>query len=931
MTPDQWQQIKEVFHQAVELPATERPQFLSRHCHADPALRRELESLLASHDAAECFIEPPDYQETKIPPPEDLAIGRFPKRIGAYQIIRELGRGGMGTIFLATRADDEYRKEVAIKIVHGGLDTDFILQRFRTERQILAGLDHPNIARLLDGGTTVSGLPYFVMEYIEGLPLLDYADTHRLSTRERLQLFHEVCAAVRYAHQNLVVHCDLKPSNILVTADGTPKLLDFGIAKLLAPVASPLASQVTATALRLMTPAYASPEQARGAPVTTASDIYSLGVVLYELLTGHRPYQLADDYPQGFLQVICEQQPERPSAAIARPATDPNHQATNPLTRAIVSHRRDVQPEKLRRQLEGDLDNIVLMALRKEPERRYLSVEQFAEDLRRHLDGLPVLARPSTFAYRTSKFIGRHKAQVVAALFVFLALVTGTVIATWQAHRANQERARAEKRFLEVRKLSNSLLSELQDSLHNTLGTTPARYVLAQRGVEYLDSLAQDNSNDPVLLGELAQAYIKFEAMQMAVLHDSADALLSAQKAVTILRKRLALAPDDPKVKRDLVNGIFGLSEILITRCRYEEWLQAKTEIIALQQELIRAGADLSQDCMALAGSYQTRGETLNNLKRHTEAEADFRNALDWITRAIDLTKETTQDPQTRIELSMKYIWQGEIYSDLGDWQRAAEIQRQASLLAEATWRATPSLDQALRNSTRAHRYLAEALDHLGDYQGALDSYRTSLRLITEAQALDPTAKQLQFGQSYYTVRVGLALHKIGETEEALSLVRRGVKFARDNITNEKEVAGSRIVNGELLELAADLLARSGKRGEALTLYRELLQSFEEMVKQSPHEPNLYSGLARHAALIGDLYCDFNASSQSVETHNRSKLLEARHWYQKSLEALGKQREELPPTDPTGQETTAAFAYKTNQETVDAVAARLARCEEKLK
>jgi len=930
MTPDHWQQIKSIFHLALELPAAERLQFLGRHCSGDPVLRAEVESLLASHEEADGFIEPLDYEDTKVPSADGSSTHRLRQAVGAYRIVRELGRGGMGAVFLAAR-DDEFYKEVAIKIVHSGADADFIIQRFRTERQILAQLDHPNIARLLDGGTTEEGLPYFVMEYVEGLPLLEYSDTHHLSTGERVQLFRQICAAVQYAHQNLIVHRDLKPDNILVTPDGTAKLLDFGIAKLLDPTASAFASPVTATALRLMTPAYASPEQARGLPVTTSSDIYSLGVILYELLTGHRPYQLIGNLSQDLLQVICEQQPERPSLAIQRRTTDADNQGTKPLTCEALSRLRDAQPEKLRRQLAGDLDNIVLMALRKEPERRYLSVEQFAEDLSRHLEGLPVLARRSTFAYRTGKFIGRHKAQVVAALLVFLTLITGTIIATWEAHRANSERARAEKRFLEVRKISNTLLSELQDSLQDTLGTMPTRYILAQRGIEYLDSLAQDNSNDPVLLGELAQAYVKIEGLQLSILHDSSSGYLSAQKAVTILRRRLALAPADPALKRDLIGGIFGLSEMLVSRCRFEEWLQAKAEIIALQEEVITTGADPSQDSTALAGSYQTRGEFLNSLKRHAEAEADFRSALDWITRAINLTNDSPQDPQARVELSTKYMWQGEIYGDLGDWERNAEMQRQASAIAEAAWREAPALGQALRNTTRAHRYLAEALDRLGDYQGALDSYRTSLRLVTEALAQDPTLSQLRGAQGYYTVRVGLALHKTGETEEALALVRRGVILARENIANEKGIAGSRIANSELLELAGDFLARTGHRGEALSLYRELLQNYDEMVNQSPHEPNLLYTKARYATLIGDLYSGFNAESQSVATSNRANLLEARRWYQKSLEAFAKQREELRSPDAADQATANAFPYKENQANSEAVAAKLARCEENLR
>ncbi|MBA3439070.1 MAG: PD40 domain-containing protein [Pyrinomonadaceae bacterium] len=399
MTPERWKQVEDVFQAALDHPPEERAWFIAEACAADPSLREQVEALVAQYDEAGTFIERGFFagaeSSSTTRPMEDQTSPMVNRRIGAYKIVREIGRGGMGTVYLATRADSEFQKRVAIKLVKRGMDTDFIIRRFRNERQILACLDHPNIARLLDGGTTVDDLPYFVMEYIEGLPVNRYCDNQRLSTEERLNLFRQVCGAVHYAHQNLVVHRDIKPSNILVTADGTPKLLDFGIAKLLNPELTSDTIDPTATAMRLMTPDYASPEQVRGEMATPAGDIYSLGVLLYELLTDHRPYRLRNRLPDEIAHIICEEDPEPPSTAINRVEETPAGKGeAGPLmlTPEVVSRNRGTTPETLRRELAGNLDNIILKAMRKEPQRRYASAEQFAEDIRRHLKGLPISA-----------------------------------------------------------------------------------------------------------------------------------------------------------------------------------------------------------------------------------------------------------------------------------------------------------------------------------------------------------------------------------------------------------------------------------------------------------------------------------------------------------------------------------------------------------
>lgn len=418
-TTQRWRRVKEIFGQVVDVDLTQRAALLERACGDDEALRREVESLLEADSQSAGFIE-----QAPLNLPRELfaengsAIGQ---QFGVYKVIREIGRGGLGTVYLAARADEQFQKQVALKVVRRGLDTEDILRRFRNERQILAQLEHPNIARLIDGGTTDDGRPYFVMEHVEGEPVLAYCQSQRLSTSDRLQLFRKVCSAVTYAHQHLVIHRDLKPTNILVTREGEPKLLDFGIAKLLS--ADETLFTVTLPALRVMTPEYASPEQIKGEPITTASDVYSLGVLLYELLTGERPYRLKSRTPDEISRAVTDQEPPRPSTAIAR---------------STSLSARTLKP------LRGDLDNIILKAMRKEPARRYTSVGLFSEDIRRHLEGRPVIARKDTWSYRTAKFVRRHRVGVAAASLVALTLMGGIVATFIQARTTAREKVKAE-------------------------------------------------------------------------------------------------------------------------------------------------------------------------------------------------------------------------------------------------------------------------------------------------------------------------------------------------------------------------------------------------------------------------------------------------------------------------------------------------------
>lgn len=448
IAPDNWARAKQLFEMALELAPSEWQKFLAQSCD-DEILRQQVEQLLRNYGQAGTFLDHPimDPQisgpdpSPKTPEPKsgggesgsdftdtvtsaEMKDPMVERHLGAYKVIRRVGQGGMAVVYLAARADDEFRKQVAVKIVQPGLDSKNLLKRFRNERQTLAGLDHPNIVKLLDGGSTSEGLPYLVMDYVEGSPIDDYCDLHKLCVDERLHVFSKVCEAVQYAHEKGIIHRDLKPGNIFVNADGTPKLLDFGIAKVLNAEPSAQMLLSTQTGARCMTPAYASPEQMRGKPVTSATDIYSLGVVLYELLSGHRPYRLVQQTPAEMERAICEQYPETPSTAVNRVETDTNSDGVAiTKTPELVSQTREGQPEKLRRRLRGDLDNIVLKALQKEPERRYGSVEEFSQDIEWHLQHMPVRARPSTLAYRASKFAQRHKIEVGSVLMVVFVML----------------------------------------------------------------------------------------------------------------------------------------------------------------------------------------------------------------------------------------------------------------------------------------------------------------------------------------------------------------------------------------------------------------------------------------------------------------------------------------------------------------------------
>jgi tRNA A-37 threonylcarbamoyl transferase component Bud32 len=555
---EQHQRLKEVFEAALPLSAEQRARFLGKACGDDDEVRREAESLLAAHDAAGSFIESPAVAAAPALG-DDPLLGRT---LGPWRLVGEIARGGMGVVYRAVRDDASFDKEAAVKLLPADVGTSLALSRFRAERSILARLDHPGIARLLDGGTAPDGRPYYVMELVEGEWIDRYCDHRALDVRERLRLFAAVCDAVHYAHQNLVLHRDLKPGNILVTADGRPRLLDFGIAKLLDPE-DESAREATVTELRALTPRYASPEQVTGASLTTASDVYSLGVLLYELLSGRPPYEIRTRSPEELVRVVCREEPDRPSAALRRTASS----AGTPPPLSAPAPRWPIEPQEI----EGDLDWIALKALRKEPERRYASARELAEDVRRHLDGRPVLARPDTFGYRAGKLVRRHRVATAGVSLALAAVVLGLLVSAWQWRRAEAAHAEAERRFEDVRRLAGGLLFEVHDAIERLPGSTPVRALIVNRGVEYLDRLAA-SSPSPALQAELAAGYIRLGDVQGrsgdASLGDTTAAIASYRKAVRLAEGLVSPGPATVERRELLARACARLSERARRRSR---------------------------------------------------------------------------------------------------------------------------------------------------------------------------------------------------------------------------------------------------------------------------------------------------------------------------------------------------------------------------
>jgi len=749
MNPDRWREMERIFQATLERPPAERAACLAEACGDDHELRAEVEKLLRADAKAGDFLERPVLGAEA--GEEEWPSG---SAVGSYRLIRKIGEGGMSTVALAERSDETYRKQVAIKFFRLGEERPELLGRFRAERQILASLDHPAIAKLLDGGSTERGTPYYIMEYVEGLPLDAYCDDKRLGIGERLELFRKVCSAVQYAHANLIVHRDLKPSNILVRGDGEPKLLDFGIAKLLDPQSLSLRVDRTRVDHHLMTPAYASPEQARGDPITTAADVYSLGVLLYELLAGRRPHDLERRTLPELLRVIAEEEPPPPSTALS----------------AEVAAARSTTLAGLRRRLEGDLDNIVLKALRKEPARRYSSVEQLSEDLRRHLRGLPVAARPDTLRYRAAKFVRRHRIGVAsAALFAAVVISFGAFTAV-QSRRLARALAQEEKEAAKAKAASRFLQQTLGAA--NPFGGVGREVtvleVLRRAHSTLEESFTGQPETEATVRATLGATYLDLDRLE--------EAGAQLEKALAI-RQRV-LGPSHPDVAESLV----ALGRLLANKGQWERSERLLREAVAMRTSLF------GPESLEVADALYPLGKLLLRTGEHARAEEVLRRCLD-IRRRL-LPASDIRIAWSLRELSVARLWQA-------DHASAEALCREALAVAEA---ASPSGGPEV---AAVLHVLATVMDSKGDLVAAESLFRRVLALRRELLGEEHT------GVAESLINLAAVLTQQGRHGEAVKLDREAHAIFSGVLGEESREAAAASMN-----LAIDLI-EVGRMGEA--------------------------------------------------------------------------------------------------------------------
>jgi serine/threonine protein kinase/tetratricopeptide (TPR) repeat protein len=842
MTPrGRWDVIQELFDRLVDLPEDERARGLVG---VDADVAAEVRSLLEAHRAAGAFLGRTDAvpasgattpNASDAPGPAPLAPGA---KLGPYRLVEEIGHGGMGIVFRATRDDDEFTRDVAVKLIDPGRRSDDVLRRFRAERQILAMLDHPHIARLVDGGTAPDGSPYLVMDYVAGRPLLDYCDHHRLGIDRRLDLFLLVCDAVQFAHQRLVVHRDLKSDNILVTDDGNPRLLDFGIARLLTPDEGLPSGTLTLPMQRMLTPDYASPEQVRGEPVTVAGDVYSLGVILYELLCGARPHRFRSRSPEEIVRVVTEEDPLPPSAVVARAASDD------------TAGRRGDTTRRLRRRIAGDLDNVVLKCLAKDPTRRYGAVDQLARDVRRHLAGEPVSARGHTTTYLLSRFVRRHRVAVVSGALVFLALLAGLAGTIWQAREAALERDRAHRRFNDVRALARAVVFDIHDAIANLPGSTKAREVLVGHALRYLDELSRDaGPDDAELLWELGTAYGKIGDVQgrpmFPNLGRSEAALASYDRSLGLLEVACAALPDSARVLNDLLVTQQRRADLLATLGRHDE---AITQTVAAMGRA-RLALTRHPDDILLLRCLLVSGSRLADM-RLAEGDTAAALALGAENGAVSATliRLDPADPENRRSALIAAAKSADLLAGQGRRAEAAAAYREGERLAREAVAALPNNTDALRDLSVVYGMFGLFYAAGGDIDSALLVYDRGMRISEELAAADPDNALMQSDVALGHLEIGTMLsgaRRFAEAEreyaEAHGRFSRLASIDTSNVDVRVMMARAGRRAGE----ACAELVRSGARGEAAAARHRGVGWFTKSLA-------LYRDLAGRHALIGE-------------------------------------------------------------------------------
>jgi eukaryotic-like serine/threonine-protein kinase len=865
MQAERWRVVEQLYHAALEQEEDQRAAFLERSCAGDQALRIEVESLIAYARQTGRIIDKPAMGLVAGVIAEDLRLeggNKTDKMIGAriaqYRIVEKLGAGGMGDVYRAVRADDQYEKQVAIKLVRQGLDTEFVYTRFRKERQILAGFEHENIARLLDGGTTEEGHPYFVMELVEGKLIDEYCDERNLGVAARIDLFQSLCSAVQYAHQRLVVHRDIKPSNILVTAEGVPKLLDFGIATILSPEIYSPGADPTVTATRLMTPQFASPEQLRGEFITTATDVYSLGVVLYKLLTGYLPYRLESNSSYDLAHAICEEEPEKPSTAVGRSNRDRSPEDSK-VTPEWVSSRRSSNPDKLRRTLSGDLDQILLKALRKEPQRRYASAQDFAQDLQSYALGLPVSARRGTFSYRSGKFIKRKKLSLAATAIFTLVVIAAGIAIVREARIARIQQARAEQRFESLRRLTNSMLFEFHDSIENLPGSTAARELVVRRALEYLEQIAAEGHNDPATLRDLAAAYERIGLIraedQRPHLGGAGSGQMAQQlclKALTIRQRLVAANPGDLSLQFDLNTTMWNVATI------YSQLGDLDRALDMHQQRLkLLEGMAKSHDSERVRYNISS---TLNNVAIMKAALGDYASALDDLHRAQTMVEALLDaDPKSfdkKSDTANGHAWIANVLKLGKRYAEAVNEDRKAVTMAEQLLASDPNNTGFQRFVATYSEELCKTLAYAGHFSEAREHCRKAIAINEEMVKSDKNNVQAAADLASTNKTMGTVFYLVHSTQEALAFEWRAHSMYRevavrdpDSTTNPIDDAVSLIYLGrsevdlnrpELarkdLEQAQEMLTELAKGSPKHRYVLDALEEAQAAIKALPHD-----------------------------------------------------------------------------------------------
>jgi non-specific serine/threonine protein kinase/serine/threonine-protein kinase len=809
--------LQELFAQALERTAAERETFILRECGLDNALLRDLRSLIAADEAAQGESiwqrRPGSFRDLD----ETDAGERCGERIGPYRIVELIGVGGMGAVYRGVREDSEYNQSVAIKFVKRGMDTDSIVRRFRQERQILANLEHRSIARLLDGGSTPDGLPYLVMEYIEGRSLNEFCQSATLSIKAKLTLFGEICSAVQYAHQHLVIHRDLKPSNIMVTADGMPKLLDFGIARILVPESQHANTETNNINERALTPGYASPEQINGESITTASDVYSLGVILYEILTGRSPYGEGSRTPAELMRAVCAEQPEKPSSKC--------------------------------RALKGDLDNIVLMALRKEPGRRYASVEQLSDDVHRYLALRPVHARGAGLTYGASRFVRRHWVATGTVALIVTALVCAIVVTT-------RAEARAEHRFNDVRQLAHSFVFDYYDAIEPLPGATPVRQRLVKEALHYLDSLAGE-ADSVSLQRELVEAYVKISRVQgntyESNLGDVAGALASVNRAIsigTVLVKRDSSAETLGALGGaylDLAELMHGNNQLEAAEQTYRKALGFLERAANMKPADINIALQLMRTERHLGDLNGAEGTA--NLGRSAEAGKLYQQA------ARDGEKILKEHPgllAVRRALYKTYVTMAGLASTTGHAEQGMEGYEKALATIHAISAANPNdandrMEIAGTSIRLAREYMAAS-----EPDKALEYFKEAEGIVSSLCKADPQNELYRRDLSVTQVHIGNALLKKGSARASISYFNTAAAMSVQLLAPHP---GSVEFLGDLALAERKLgqaFAATNDNGGARRHARKSLAILEKLARNSP-DVSLIASLARSEQAAGEI------------------------------------------------------------------------------